>query len=101
MSFFDSTLQSIELSDWIELTASRDSPDLVILAGDFNSKPNDLPVQILESCCHLKMSQENRETVTWNAEGNCFRDHTQDSQTLDYIFYRHSGLMFEFGAVTL
>ena len=39
-------MQCLEIADWIEMTSSRDNPDLVVLAGDFNSRPGDLPVQV-------------------------------------------------------
>ena len=39
-------MQCLEIADWIEMSSSRDNPDLVVLAGDFNSRPGDLPVQV-------------------------------------------------------
>ena len=46
MCHFEGSMQCLEIADWIEMTSSRDNPDLVVLAGDFNSRPGDLPVQV-------------------------------------------------------
>ena len=45
-------------------------------------------LQVLTKYSGLEMCKENGALVTWNSTQNCFHDSTQDSQTLDYVFYK-------------
>ena len=58
-------MQCLEIADWIEMTSSRDYPDLVVLAGDFNSRPGDLPVQVCNNTLFLPTYSYLQKKESW------------------------------------
>ena len=99
----DRVCQSVELCDFIHWTVDHDPEvDLVILAGDFNSNPGELPHNILYNsftdCWQVLMKKivcllnfvllKDKHQLTYGNPQNTFSGISGDMETLDYVFIR-------------
>ena len=99
----------MELCEFIHWTVDHDPEvDLVILAGDFNSNPGELPHSILcnsfTDCWQVLMKKivcllnfillKDKHQLTYGNPQNTFSGISGDMETLDYVFIRfHSKLL--------
>jgi len=81
----DRAAQAWEVRNFVKLMEQGDQFDLILIAGDFNSLPGELPHRILSSCL-TDCWKENYE-ITFGNSRNTYAG-TEDSETLDYIFVK-------------
>lgn len=81
----DRAVQAWETRNFLSMMVARDNYDMVILAGDFNSLPGELPHRLLSS--YLTDSWQDQYQVTFGNPRNTYSA-KEAPETLDYIFVR-------------
>jgi len=81
----DRAAQAWEVRNFVKLMDEGDMFDLLIIAGDFNSLPGELPHNILTSC--LTDCWQGNYSTTFGNTKNSYAGKDEE-ETLDYIFIK-------------
>eukprot|EP00092_Neocalanus_flemingeri_P020905 GFUD01022647.1.p1 GENE.GFUD01022647.1~~GFUD01022647.1.p1 ORF type:complete len:367 (+),score=75.01 GFUD01022647.1:390-1490(+) len=81
----DRAAQAWEVRNFVKQVDQGDKLDLLVLAGDLNSLPGELPHKILTSC--LKDCWQGNYAITFGNPSNSYAG-KEEAETLDYIFVK-------------